>query len=132
MYLGNFALEMQHWWLESKSSASDGAVSLLAWLGLVRRSIDDIVLGKDWHHAFEHTGVLSGQVNMSSKSLKAFGWESPPCVGDGLPGLGQSCRYVFHVVQVPMLRLGSIGDQRQNTHPSKHWTDRCNASEAVN
>ena len=85
-----FRARMQHWWLESKSSASDGAVSLLAWLGLVRRSIDDIVLGKDWQHAFEHTGVLSGQVNMSSKSLKAFGWESPPCVGDGLPGLGQA------------------------------------------
>lgn len=85
-----FRARMQHWWLESKSSASDGAVSLLAWLGLVRRSIDEIVLGKDWHHAFEHTGVLSGQVNMSSKSLKAFGWESPPCVGDGLPGLGQA------------------------------------------
>ena len=110
---------MQRWWLESKSSASDGAVSLLAWLGLVRRSIDDVVLGKDWHHAFEHTGVLSGQVNMSSKSLKAFGWESPPRVGDGLPGLGQKLPLCFHVVQVPMLRLGSIGDQLQNTHPSK-------------
>eukprot|EP00434_Breviolum_minutum_P045572 symbB.v1.2.040893.t1/scaffold7627.1/size29405/2 len=53
-----FRARMQHWWLESKSSASDGAVSLLAWLGLVRRSIDDIVLAKDWHHAFEQTGVL--------------------------------------------------------------------------
>ena len=83
---------------------------------LFARSIDDVVLGKDWHHAFEHTGVLSGQVNMS---LKAFGWESSPRVGDGLPVLGQKLPLCFHVVQVPMLRLGSIGDQLQNTHPSK-------------
>lgn len=85
-----FRARMQRLWLESKSSADDGAVSLLAWLALVRSTIDDVVLRKDWRHAFEHVGLLSGQANMSPKSLKAFGWESPPVVGDGLPGLGQA------------------------------------------
>ena len=85
-----FRDRMQQLWIECKSNASDGQVNLRAWLLLVCKALQAVVVEKSWAHAFERVGILSAQKFLSPKILKALNWESLPKVPDSLPALGQA------------------------------------------
>ena len=85
-----FRAKMQELWLDCKGDAEDGVVTLQLWLQVVCNAIQCIIAGKNWHSAFQHVGLMSGQKLLSSKILHALGWNSCPQVPDTLPAVGQA------------------------------------------
>ena len=57
---------MRELWLDCKGDAEDGVVTLQLWLQMFCIAIQSIVAGKNWHSAFQHVGLMSGQRLLSS------------------------------------------------------------------
>ena len=85
-----FRMKMQEGWLASKSRAEDGRIPMIDWLQVVAATIRDVVSGRDWQRAFEHSGLLLEQTIMPQHRLQLFGWDTHPTVAPGLPALGQA------------------------------------------
>ena len=85
-----FRAKMQELWLAAKSN-SERQLPMLEWVQVVAAAVDNVVISKDWRHAFERAGLLSRQALMAPARLREFGWETTPAVPRGLPSLGQAC-----------------------------------------
>ena len=85
-----FRSKMQELWLDCKGNAEEGQMTLLVWLRVVCAAIQSVVAGKDWQHAFQRVGLMSGQSLLSAKILKALDWSPCPAVPEILPAVGQA------------------------------------------
>ena len=100
----SFRSKLQQLWLIHKSRNEGGEVSLQDWLLLVCKTIEEVVCGQEWEHAFERDGLVHAQALVSPKLLASLGWEDLPTIGAGLPSIGQAARMFPHrsKANVPM------------------------------
>jgi len=88
----SFRSKLQQLWLIHKSRNEGGEVSLQDWLLLVCKTIEEVICGQEWEHAFERDGLVHAQALVSPKLLASLGWEDLPTIGAGLPSIGQAAR----------------------------------------
>lgn len=88
----SFRSKLQQLWLIHKSRNEGGEVSLQDWLLLVCKTIEEVICGQEWEHAFERDGLVHAQALVSPKLLASLGWKDLPTIGAGLPSIGQAAR----------------------------------------
>lgn len=89
-----FKRALQENWRRRKSEIPGGVMDTMAWLTVIFKTIEEVVVGKCWRHAFQADGILDQQSSLSRKLCAAIGLEAMPCVGHSAPTAAD----VAHVV----------------------------------
>lgn len=80
-----FKRALQKAWLEEKSKAAGGKISLETWLKVVCATVGNTIIGTAWRKAFLADGLLARQTGMSSRVAQALGFDGSVDLSKTLP-----------------------------------------------
>jgi hypothetical protein len=72
-------------WLDQKLQSPDGTISVESWLEVLCRTVETVIYGTNWHHAFLSDGILERQKQMGQKLATALGLDSAVQMPQTLP-----------------------------------------------
>lgn len=80
-----FKRALQKAWLEEKSKAASGKISLETWLKIVCVTVENKIIGATWRKAFLADGLLARQAGMSPRVAQALGFDGGVDLSTALP-----------------------------------------------